>query len=67
MFDKATGNFIVWVKISPEVYSRIAHDEVIADMNSLVFEKEMGLFAAPVYMSPQEYGNYVKDQKLSSR
>ena len=67
VFDKNTGQFIVTVSITPEVYGKIAGEGVIADLDSLVFDKEIGLFVVKVYMSPEEYGKYALVHTLPSR
>ena len=50
--------------MTPERYATLVQDQVIADMNNLVFEKKSGEFVVPVYMSPEEYGQYAQDKKL---
>ena len=39
VFDKNSGNFIVTIRMSPEQHGRYAQEEVIPDLESLVFEK----------------------------
>ena len=53
--------------MTPEQYGRFALEDIVADIEGLSFEKDTGQFVVPVFMSPEEYGNYVQDSKLPSR
>ena len=66
-FDKSTGNFIVKIRMSSKDYARFAQEEIIADMDSLVFDSQMKQFIVPVYMSPEEYSKYAQDNTLPNR
>ena len=66
-FDRATGNFIVTIRMTLNQYAKFAQHQRIADLNKMKFDKESGDFFVPVYLTPTEYGDYVKDQVLPVR
>ena len=53
--------------MTPEQYGKCFHQHDIADIESLVFDKDSGTFSVPLYMSPEEYGKYAQDQTLPIR
>ena len=66
IFDKEK-KFIVNVTMSASDYGRCAQQQAVADVDAIVFEEQSGKFIVPVYMSPEEYSDFVQDQILPSR
>ena len=53
--------------MSPGEYGRLAHEQIILDINKMIFEQQTGQFIGQVYMSPEEYSRYTEDNRLPSR
>ena len=66
-FNKATGQFIVKVKLSHDQYGRCCQYQTIADLDQVVFDKGSGDFIVPLSMSPDEYAKYMQDESLPAR
>ena len=66
-FDEETGNWVVYLTMTPDQYARFAQDQVIADIDRVTFEKESGEFLVPVYLTGHEYGKYTLDKSLPHR
>ena len=47
--------------------SMFAKQPTVPHMNGFDFNKDTGKFVVPVYMTPEEYSTYVKDQILPTR
>ena len=67
VFDKESGNFIVMVEMSPDMYGCCAQQQIIADIDRVQFKQDSGKFVMPVFMTPQEYGSYLQDNVLPRR
>ena len=53
--------------MTPEEYGRCASTQMIADLESVLFDKQSGRFVVPVYMLPEEYGCYAQSGLLPNR
>ena len=52
------------VKLSAVDYGRVAGQQAIADIDSVVFEQDSGKFIVPLYMTADEFVKYSQDQML---
>ena len=66
-YDTKSGLFIVTVHIPADKYGIFAQHKIIADIEKVIYERHMEAFKVPVYMTPEEYTAFAKDQRLPEK
>ena len=67
MYHKETGNYIVVVEMTPDLFVRYAPFNPVPQSEKVVFDKDSSVVRVPVFMTPEEYCNYAKHKTLPQR